>query len=582
MPKTNTDFMARRMDDELQRLEDTLTALYANATNEVTAKFTDFSKSFDKQAQQMQYLLQQGAITNAEYYSWVQKNILKKAAYQALIKTLTNTLVNTDKAAMAIVRGELPYVIAQSYNFVQGLGWKAADDAGFTVGTFQIYNADAVQKLIKDNPRLLPKVNIPIDRQWNKDKINNTITHSIIQGDSIPKIADKLQQITNMDRNTALRTARTSMTYAENLGRDESYLNLKAKGLPVRKKWSAVIDARTRDTHRQLNNTYANKDDLFGEGILVHLLRCPADPTGDAEEIYNCRCRLGIVFDNSVVDHSKDDEAYEEFLKKNYPDDYTKLKDKDYFRAHTSKPQASKQAAGPAKTGTKASTKASTKAVDNKPIITKRSPVSDMADSYGVEPMPYNRNSKPLSEADIIKKVAGGDMTSGSCVSAAYAYCGNRAGYDVQDFRGGNSLNLFSKNGTIKKIASFDGVKSFIYGSSNDFKATHEVLKNAEKGKQYLLSTGKHMAVVKYDGSNYQYLELQKPDMDNNKWNTLNDERLKNRFGCKRSHTTFGMKYELDAILIDTDSLQNSPEFADVLKYINTKDPKKGVKGSAK
>ncbi len=339
MPKTNTDFMARRMDDELERLEDALTALYANATNEVTAKFNDFSKAYNVTLQQMQYLHEQGAISDAEYYSWVQKNILKKASYQALVNSLTKTLVNTDTAAMALVRGELPYVIAQSYNFVQSLGWAAADQAGFTVGTFQIYNADAVQKLIKDNPRLLPKVDLPLDKQWNHDRINNTITHAIMQGNNIPTIAKQLQQIANMDKNTATRTARTAMTYAENLGRDESYLRLKEKGLPVRKKWSAVIDSRTRDTHRQLNNTYANKDNLFGEGILVHLLRCPADPTGDAEEIYNCRCRLGIVFDNSVVDHSNDDEAYEKFLQENYPDDYTKLKDKDYFRQHTSKPQ---------------------------------------------------------------------------------------------------------------------------------------------------------------------------------------------------------------------------------------------------
>lgn len=339
----NFDYMSRKMDAELQAIEELITALYVNAINKIMAQFTAYAKKIDPELREWQELLEQGLITETEYQARVRNKVFRKALYQATITALTNTLVSTDAAAMAIVSGELPYVIAQSYNFVQALGWKAADEAGFSVGTFQIYNADAVQKLIRDNPRLLPAVDLPIDQQWNKDRINNVITQGIIQGNDMPTIAKNLQSVAKMDENTAIRTARTSMTYAENIGRDESYQRLKAKGLPVRKKWSAVLDERTRDTHRQLNGTYANKDDLFGEGILNVLLRCPADPQGEPQEIYNCRCREGVVFDNSVVDHSNDDELYEEFLKKNYPDDYTALKDKDYFAQHSTKPQESKK-----------------------------------------------------------------------------------------------------------------------------------------------------------------------------------------------------------------------------------------------
>lgn len=340
----NSDYMSLLMDAELEGLESDLTALYANATNEVLSEFTRYSKKIEPELREWQELLEQGQITETEYQARVRNKILTNALYEATVKALTNTLVSTDVAAMALIQGNLPYVIAQSYNFVQSLGWKAADDAGFSVGTFQIYNARAVQKLIKDKPEVLPHVDLPLDKKWNKDQINNVITHAIVQGEDIPTISKKLQTVVHMDKTTATRTARTAMTYAENLGRDESYENLKAKGLPVRKRWNAVIDERTRDTHRQLNGTYANKDGLFGEGILNpnHLLRCPADPTGEPQEIYNCRCREGIVFDNSVVDHSKDDDLYEQFLKQNYPDDYVKLQQKDYFNKHVSTPQPPK------------------------------------------------------------------------------------------------------------------------------------------------------------------------------------------------------------------------------------------------
>ena len=334
----NQDYMSREMDEELERLEELITALYTNAINEITAKFTDYMERHKQFLEDMRQAYDEGYLTEAEYQAKIRNILFNSLMYQATIDSLTKTLVNTDEAAMAIIRGDLPYVIGQSYNYIQSLGWAAADEAGYSTATFQIYNADAVQKLIKDNPDVLPYVDIPVDQKWNKDRLNTVITQAIIQGQTIPQVAQSMQQVAQMDKNTAIRTARTTMTYAENLGRDTSYENLKAQGMPVHKEWSAVIDDRTRPTHKLLNGTRANKDGLFGEGILNVLLRCPADPNGEPQEIYNCRCRLGVVFDDEIVDHSKDDELYEQFLKENYPQDYEKLLDKDYFNKHTSKP----------------------------------------------------------------------------------------------------------------------------------------------------------------------------------------------------------------------------------------------------
>ena len=336
-PDDNSDYMSRRMDRELRRLERQITALYFNARTKTKAKLKKFLQVFETERLAMLAKVASGEITMADYQQWARSRILQKAAYKALIKSLTKSLVDTDIAAMAAVRGYLPYVISNSFNFIQALGWKAADEGGYSVGTFQIYNANTIQKIIKDNPRLLPKVDISLDEQWNMDKINNEIMQGIIQGDNMDMIAERLQRVTGMDETAAIRNARTAMTYAENLGRDESYLRLKEKGLPVRKKWSAVLDERTRDTHRLLNGTYANDEGLFGEGILNVLLRCPADPRGEPQEIYNCRCRLGIVFDNQIVDHSNDDDLYEQFMKEEDPVSYEALKARNYFAEHRTK-----------------------------------------------------------------------------------------------------------------------------------------------------------------------------------------------------------------------------------------------------
>lgn len=50
---------------------------------------------------------------------------------------------------------------------------------------------------------------------------------------------------------------------------------------------------------------------------------------------------------------------------------------------------------------------------------------------------------KTLTETEIIQKVGGGDLTKGSCSSLSFAYAGNKCGFDVLDFRDGQSRFIF-------------------------------------------------------------------------------------------------------------------------------------------
>ena len=319
--------MSRRFDGWLEWLETIITALYSNAWQQIAVKYAEFMADYEKKRQKMWQQVEDGTLTEAEYQNWCNRQILSTKAYKLSLLGLTNILVNTDVAAMAIVSDNLPYIVAESFNFVESLGFAAADAAGMSVGTFEIYNVKSVQILLRDNPNLLPAVDIPVDFEFNKQKINNVITGSIINGDDIPTTAKKLQNVTGMDESAAVRNARTAMTAAENMGRSESYDDLKAKGLPVKMQWSAVKDARTRDSHLLLDGTYRNDNlGVFGYGIIAPpYLRYPADPLGRPEERYNCRCRAGIVFENSLVDHSNDDALYEQFMKEKHPEDYAAM-----------------------------------------------------------------------------------------------------------------------------------------------------------------------------------------------------------------------------------------------------------------
>lgn len=311
----NSDWMSRKQDEQTEQLEERLTALYANAENEIRAKWDDFMSGFEKEDTARRKLVESGSMPEDEYTAWRKTQILKSNQYSKAVESMSNMLVETDVAAMATVNEELPQVVAESYDFVQGLGFQAAEEAGLTSGTFQIYNARTVQALIKDNPDLMPKptVDIPEDQRWSKERINREITQGIVQGESIPKIANRLRQVTTMDRNAAVRNARTAMTGAENLGRYQSAQDLRENGIPIEEVWMATPDDRTRESHRLLDGTTRDESGYFGVGIIDTPLRFAGDPLGAPEEVYNCRCRTGIVLQG--IDHSQDGALYAEFMK---------------------------------------------------------------------------------------------------------------------------------------------------------------------------------------------------------------------------------------------------------------------------
>ena len=200
-----------------------------------------------------------------------------------------------------------------------------------------------------------------------------------------------------------------------------------------------------------------------------------------------------------------------------------------------------------------------------------------------VEYKPVDKLDNILSTDKIIEKIAGADKTKGSCVSLGLTYIGNKMGYDVTDFRGGNSCSFFSTNGNWSKALDDIGVNYLKEIDTNDFKAITRLLDNTYYDKEYFLLTGSHASIIKHtkeDG--WQYLELQSSKI--NGYKPLNNEVLKNRFRCKRSHSIYGNKISTSSVLVDINDFKNNTKFKELLGYINTnaENQLKGVGGYAK
>lgn len=331
--RNKDDFMSKEMDERLSEMEASISNVYQQAVEETTARLNSYMQAYEEENRVMRSRLLEGEITEKEYEEWARRNLLRTQQYSTTIDSLTEMLVNADTAAIALVNGELPYVIAESYNFTQFVGHIIADHEVISNVSFEIYNAQSVQAIIRDNPQILPVVDPEIDTEWNRTRLNREITQGIIQGNTIPQLATRLQRVGITDRNSAIRAARTSMTGAENMGRNESHRRITSQGINMVKRWSATYDARTRDTHRLLDDTTANEKGEFGEGILDKLgeplMEYPGDPKGAAAEIYNCRCRLNVVPPN--YSREANAQAYERWMQENYPADYRALNESNYF-----------------------------------------------------------------------------------------------------------------------------------------------------------------------------------------------------------------------------------------------------------
>lgn len=219
----------------------------------------------------------------------------------------------------------------------------------------------------------------------------------------------------------------------------------------------------------------------------------------------------------------------------------------------------------------KAMFKSALQALKNRMLNTNQSPLSEITnkvDTFGVEYREVQSLKNTLTEQEMIDRIGGGDKTRGSCASLAFAWTANKGGLDVLDFRGGKSLDYFSRTSNLHEISREVG------GISNYSITGIQLLKNVQVGKQYYLAIGRHAAVVRQvSKGKFEYLELQ--SATKNGWHELD----RNIFAWR-----FSARGKCAGLLIDIETLQNDASFKKLLGYINTSESnqQKGGSGSIK
>ena len=279
-----TDKAHALTDREIERMERHLSVIYARAEKELTEKAEKYFARFEKLDEQKRALVDAGKMTEQEYKRWRQGKIMSGKHWKEMKEQAAQELLNANKTAMAYINGQLPQIYALNYNAVaDGVNGRLK---GYS---FELVDANTLKNLATSDKTLLPYkyVDGKKDVRWNTKKVNAEIMQGIIQGESIPKMAKRLSNVTEMNRTSAIRNARTTVTSAENKGRMDMLHEARDKGVEMQKVWRATSDSRTRDSHAALDGSIADIDDEFDNGLMY-----PGDPDGEPSEVYNCRCTL--------------------------------------------------------------------------------------------------------------------------------------------------------------------------------------------------------------------------------------------------------------------------------------------------
>lgn len=289
----NDDLGHQLTDKELAKLERRIAKLYREAGKELQATIDAYFEQFAKRDEEMKALI--GTVQNgkewteADYKQWRLNQIGRGERYQAMRDKVAHRVTDANAVAVSYTNDAMPGIYSLNRNYAAYTIEQVAGNIGFG-----LWDEQTVKRLMVEQPDLMPyyppkrALKRGIDLEYGKKQITKSVTSSILQGKSIKHMADDLQKrITTMSRDSAIRTARTAVTGAQNAGRMDNYAAAEKMGIKLKKRWLATLDARTRHSHAMLDGEQVAQDKKFSNGC-----RFPGDPQGPPWEIYNCRCTL--------------------------------------------------------------------------------------------------------------------------------------------------------------------------------------------------------------------------------------------------------------------------------------------------
>lgn len=267
------DYMNKMTTKQLSDLEFMIEKIYKEAGGQVIKDLEKVMAKLDTDLEPQQRL----------------NYLQQKKRLETLLNRLVDDINNANIQAIQMLNDELidTYINNQKYG-----AYLVENASGFKVD-WTLYNKQTIKQIMLGKDNLFYQM--ALDNFKDKDLIYRALQRELVQsillGESIPKIAKRVQKVTGKNMNDSIRIARTEVGRAENSGRMDSYKQAEKQGLKLKKKWLSTIDGRTRERHVAINNQERNLDETFSNGLMF-----PCD-NGPASEVCNCRCTTIVEFE---------------------------------------------------------------------------------------------------------------------------------------------------------------------------------------------------------------------------------------------------------------------------------------------
>jgi len=267
----------RDLNSNIDAIEKNLAAIESAAERRIAANYVYALRDIQKEVDSLYAkYAEDGKLSNAELTKY---NRLK-GLYQTI-----NTTLRTMFSKVSKVNEKMLTDIAEESFFQHA--WAIEQKVGGSLewGTL---NPAIVDAAVNSELKKLAQKEIA---EKTLTQVRRTIAQGIIRGQSYAQMAKALKGTMDRSASGYVRIAQTEGARAQVLGQQATYARAAEDGIELEEVWTATLDDRTRDDHRDMDGVVKDPEKGFWAPALNDYVEGPLQ-SGDPAFDINCRCTV--------------------------------------------------------------------------------------------------------------------------------------------------------------------------------------------------------------------------------------------------------------------------------------------------
>lgn len=292
----------KEVDALLKKVEREIAKLYASSKKKYQGEIEKAAKKFEAENQKHIKALKDGKETQEQYKRWRDKQLTSSLWVRDIIDNISKDITKTNKKAAEKANEWLPEAYESGYNYQlyvteQTTKKKTSLELAKGVPEGNAFG-DFLGALLIGGKMPYMQVKTGKDVTYNAKRAKSVMLQNMMGNFSMGRMKRTFGRLYDSARGAMIRNTRTRAGVFNNIGRYYSAYNTGERlDIKQEKVWIAILDMKTRHSHRMVDGERVKMADDFSNG-----LRFPQDPRGDASEVYNCRCDMLILPEGADID----------------------------------------------------------------------------------------------------------------------------------------------------------------------------------------------------------------------------------------------------------------------------------------